>query len=93
MQNLLPVNESRRLVELCLQMEQFTSKLAHDLLGALQVITGYADLLAGETKGLLEPEQLECLNFIQVGARGVRDTIEHGQAQLLELIQSQSKLQ
>jgi signal transduction histidine kinase len=92
MQSPLPTNEAIRLEDLCRRMEQFTCRLAHDLLGSLQVITGYADLLADGTKGPLARDQLEYLNFILVGAESVRDTIERGQARLHEIIQAESKL-
>jgi signal transduction histidine kinase len=92
MQNPLPANEALRLEDLCRRMEQFTFRLAHDLLGSLQVITGYADLLAERTTGPLAPDQQEYLNFILVGAESVRDTIERGQARLHEIIQAESKL-
>jgi hypothetical protein len=45
MQNPLPENEALRLEDLCRRGEQFTFRFAHDLLGSLQLITGYADLL------------------------------------------------
>jgi signal transduction histidine kinase len=66
-------------------------QIAHDLLGSLRLITGYADLLAERTAPL-EPDQREYLNFILVGAESVRDTIERGQAQLHEIVQAESKL-
>jgi signal transduction histidine kinase len=92
MPNKHQINESQRFDDLCQQMERLTSKLAHDLRGPLQLITGYADLLAAEAKESLEPEQLKYLNSIQAGAKGVRETIERGQAHLQNLIQMERKL-
>jgi light-regulated signal transduction histidine kinase (bacteriophytochrome) len=89
MKNPVPANESLRLA-LSWQMEQLLAKLSHDLMGSLQLITGYANLLAEGTKGSLEPEQLEYLDFINVGTVGVRDAIERGQARLREIIQSEA---
>jgi signal transduction histidine kinase len=86
MANQLPANESLRLAALCEQMERLTSTLEHDLRGGLQAIIGYAELLAMEASGSLEPEHLRYLSFIKAGAQGVRDTMERGQARLHELI-------
>jgi hypothetical protein len=92
MQKPLPANESPRVADLCQQMEYFTSRLSHDLRGSLQLITGYADLLAAGANGSLDPDQLRWVNFIQAGAKGIRDTMDLGQARLKDLIQSEDKL-
>jgi hypothetical protein len=91
--NHFPGNSSVRLADLCQKMEQFTFALAHDLRGATQLHTAYADLLAAETDGWLEPEQLTWLTVIKTGAKRIQDTVESGQAQLHELIRSKGKPQ
>jgi light-regulated signal transduction histidine kinase (bacteriophytochrome) len=84
--------EALRLADLCRQMEECTSKLAHDLRVSVQLITCYANLLSEEANGLLDPEQLKCLLVIKAGAMKVQDAIERGQARLDELVRSESKL-
>jgi signal transduction histidine kinase len=78
--------------DLCKQMEDLTSLLAHDLRGSLQVIRAYADLLTEEARGPLEPEQLKCVNFIRAGTEALREKIERGQGRLHELILSAGRL-
>lgn len=61
------------------------SDFAHDLRGSVQVIAGYANLLA-EGSESLEPEQLQYIERIKAGAKRVEGTIERAQARVDELV-------
>jgi light-regulated signal transduction histidine kinase (bacteriophytochrome) len=75
--------------DLSLKLEQCMSTLGHDLLGCVHLITGFADLIAEEANGRLEPRQLEWLNFIKAGSRGVQDAVERGQASFHALVHAE----
>jgi CheY-like chemotaxis protein len=58
------------------QMDQHSSKFRHDLRNRLQLVSGYASLLAAERDGPLNAKQKQFVEFIRAGAQGVLEMID-----------------
>jgi signal transduction histidine kinase len=72
------------------EVSRLTAKLAHDLRGSLNLISGYADLLAMQMTGPLTAKQAKCVEFIQTGKRRIEIEIDHFQNSLDVLAHSNS---
>jgi signal transduction histidine kinase len=78
-----PLSEEALLQEL----DRLVTRLAHDVRGPLHVVSGYADLLAGEL-GSLTPKQGHYVEIIRTGTKELQRAADKGYEQLRELIRS-----
>ena len=60
---------------------QLPTRVAHDLRGALQFITGYADLLISERAGPLNPVQMQYLALIRTSTGRILEIVDQRQAE------------
>lgn len=89
------MNKSTReqhLADALRRVEELAPKLAHDLRGALNVVSGYADLLALESSGPLNPRQKKFVQEIRGGADKAQREIDACLERLLSLVQSESRV-
>ena len=60
--------------------QQEVRRLAHDLRSPLQLVSGYADLLAEETAGALNPKQKKYVAAIREGVQKVTEVLDEWKA-------------
>jgi signal transduction histidine kinase len=66
----------QELVQSHQRFEESRDRFAHDLRGPLQAIMGYADLLAADATGPLNPKQRSFLEKIRAAAIKITDIID-----------------
>jgi signal transduction histidine kinase len=69
-------NAEQRLADVLGRVEELAPKLAHDLRGALNAVSGYADLLALESVGPLNPRQKRFVEEIRAGTQKAQREID-----------------
>jgi signal transduction histidine kinase len=70
------------------QLTELTTALGHDLRGLLQMVSGYADLLAADGAGTLTEKQSQYVQFIRTGAEDLLHLIEQYQERRRDLVGS-----
>jgi signal transduction histidine kinase len=72
-------------------VNQLITKLAHDLRGPLQLVSGYADLLAEGAAGPLNAKQQGYVGSVRSGVKRVLEVIEHWKESYPKSSQSEVK--
>lgn len=78
--------EERNLEQLIEEAEKVLLRLAHDLNGRLQVVSGQVDLLCNESQGSLTSGQTLIVDQIQSGSTGLLEIIDEGLQRLYALL-------